>query len=254
MSPEAAEVFIRCHSPGAEGDDDARIRKAVKMAGKNESLKGMLEEQTRFDERGMAAVKSIALPVDLVDKVKALRPPEEEGFDLKSALRQPPFLAACFALLFLLGWGVMFAVNRLDSFPGRENVKGLVAVNENMSGMEMELKTGEVGKLADWLFSRYGFEDFYVPTQFAGHKSMGARVFRHAGTPVAQLVVEENDMLFYMFRGGPLGVKLSGDDRWHVFEQEGWAAAIQQHGEHCFMIAFRGDKEAMERFLATKDR
>jgi len=249
MNAETAEVFMRCHIPGVEGDDDSRIRKAVRAAEKNDVLKAKLKEQTEFDERWSEAVNAIAPPPDLVDRLGALRPAEEERFDLKAAMRQPPFLAACIALVFLLGWGVIFAMNRLENFPGKENVKRLVAINEQLSGMEFEPKTAEVGNLADWLFSRFGFEDFYVPPEYAAYKSLGSRVFKVDGIPVAQFAIEEQNMLFYMFRGSSLGVKMPSADRWNVFEEEGWAAAVQQHEDHCFMIVMRGEKQALERLL-----
>ena len=60
MSPEAAEIFMRCHRPGADGSgDDPRIEKAARMAGRDDELKTRLAEQAALDERCTRIVNTI---------------------------------------------------------------------------------------------------------------------------------------------------------------------------------------------------
>ena len=127
----------------------------------------------------------------------------------------------------------------------------LVEINDAMSGMELEPKSAQLGNLEDWLFSKYGFEDFYVPPALDGFKTVGARVFKQDGDPVAQFAVEQNNMICYMFHADDLGVHLDPQDKWRVFVDDDWVAALQQHDDSCFMIAFRGTRAEMEKFLAT---
>lgn len=254
MSPESAEVFMRCHRSGVTEGEDPRVQKAVRAAERKPALKTELDEQIKLDERCSKLVGNIALPSSLIDKIAALpEPSEERGFQWRAALKQPPILAAFIALIFLLGWGVYFAMNRLENFPGHDNIEQLIARNDEMSGADFELKTAEVGNLEDWFFSRYQFEDFYVPPQFAKSKTVGCQVFRQNGSPIAELAIGKGqniDKLFYMFRADNLGVKISPADQWRVFTQENWAVAVQQHEDICFMIALRGSKQQMKDLLA----
>jgi hypothetical protein len=244
---------MRCHRPGEVPGEDARVQKAARAAARDETLKKKLAAQIALDERCARLVNSIALPLALVEKLAALPEPEEtHRFHWRAGLKQPPILAACIAFAVMIGWGIYFAVNHFDEFPGKEKVEQMVALNDEMSGMEMEIKSAPVGNLEDWLFSRYKFESFYVPPQFVGYKTVGCRVFKQVnGLPVAQLAIEEHNMLFYMFSAKDFGVKIAPADQWKLFKEEDWVAAIQQHEGSCFMVAFRGSKQQMREFLAA---
>lgn len=248
MNPETAELLIRCHRPATRGAD-ARIQKAVKAAGKNPELKARLETQMKFDEQCVSAIGAIELPAGLAERLGAAeqRPP----FDLKAAMRQPPFLAVVIALFVLAVWGVIYGWNRLQSFPGKDSAARLVEVNDEMTGMELEPKVAELGRLEDWFFSKYGFEHFYVPASVASLKTVGARVFKQDGVPVAQIAVERDNMICYAFHAEDLGVKIEPENQWRIFVDDEWAAAIQQHEDKCFMIAFRGKRAAMREFLTS---
>ena len=71
-------------------------------------------------------------------------------------------------------------------------------------------------------------------------------------------ILEERDAFTLPFYLGP-GVSLlqhgagrDGDDDFRIgLEQGKWVAAVRQHGDHCFMIAFRGIEADMRAFLQT---
>ena len=250
MNLQSAELFLSCHRPGTR-PDDARIQKAVKLAGRDDRLKTQLAGQTEFDERVLREIDELALPEGLAERMQACMPDSvRSSFQWRMLIRQPAFLAVLIALLVIGGWAIYFAWNRMQSFPGKENAAQLVEINDEMSGLELEPKSAELGNLEDWFFSKYGFEDFYVPPTFASYKTVGCRVFKQDGAPVAQIAIEKNNMICYMFHADDLGVKIAPADEWRVFIDEDWVAAIQQHEESCFMIAFRGKRAAMREFLS----
>lgn len=253
MRLHSAEVFMRCYRSGALAGEDPRVQKAARTAERDETLKKKLAAQMELDERCARLVNSIPLPPALVEKLVALpEPPERRGFHWRAGLKQPPILAACIAFAVMIVWGIYFAIAQINEFPGKDKVRQMVAINNEMTGMEMEIKSALVGNLEDWLFTRYKFESFYVPPQFANYKTVGCRVFRQdKGMPIAQLAIEEPAVLFYMFNARDFNVKITPADQWKVFKEEDWIAAVQQHGGVCFMVAFRGSKQQMEDFLAT---
>jgi hypothetical protein len=70
--------------------------------------------------------------------------------------------------------------------------------------------------------------------------------------PVAQVAVEDPNMVFYSFKADDFGVNIKPNDTWRVFEDGEWVAAVQQHDDDCFMVAFKGTRGEMEDFLAKK--
>lgn len=142
--------------------------------------------------------------------------------------------------------------NRAHSFVGEDSAKRMVEVNDDMTGMELEPKKGPAAALNDWFFDKYGFEDYYVPAGFENYQTVGARLFKQDDEPVAQVAIDENNMIFYSFKAEDFGVALPGNDQWQIFKDGEWVAALTQHDEECFMVAFRGSRSEMNRFLSAK--
>jgi hypothetical protein len=249
MNTQSAITYLRCHREGLAGED-ALIVKAVKMASRDNDLRVELAAQTEFDRVFVSAIAELEIPEGLGERIESERSPGS-GLSFANALRQPAFVAVLIAVFVLGGWGIYIAWNRMENFPGRENAARLVEINDEMSGVELEPKTAEIGKLGDWLFSKYGFEAFFVPAELAGAKTAGCRVLKQDGVPVAQLAVEQNNMICYMFRADALGVKLDPDDQWRTFVDGDWVAAVQQHAGNCFLMTFRGKRLDMHRYLES---
>ena len=251
MKNEEATIFMQCHCAGLPGTEDPRIAKAVRMAEKDAALQAELARQRTFDERNLAALDHVMLPQELLAKLAASQEPGARALSGKAALRQPVVLAILIGALVLLGWGGITLWNRAHSFPGKDSAVRMVEVNDEMTGAEMEPKKVAAGALNDWFFDKYGFEDFFLPGGFENYQTVGARLFRQDGEPVAQVAIEENNMIFYSFRAEDFGVALANDE-WHVFTDGDWVAAVQQHDDECFMVAFRGSTAEMQDFLNKK--
>jgi hypothetical protein len=82
--------------------------------------------------------------------------------------------------------------------------------------------------------------------------AIGSRIFKQDGQNIAQIAIEENSMLFFIFRAGDFSVKLAPPERWHVFQQEEWVVALRPEQENVFMIAFKGSKGDMNALLHPK--
>jgi hypothetical protein len=191
------------------------------------------------------------LPQVLLTKLAAGPEPSVRVLSGKAVLLQPVVLAILIGTVVLLGWGGITLWNRAHSFSGKDSAIRMVEVNDEMTGMEMEPKKGLAGALNDWFFDKYGFEDYFLPVGFEDYQTVGARLFKQDGEPVAQVAIEENNMIFYSFKAEDFGVALPSD-QWHIFGDGEWVAALQQHDDECFMVAFRGSYSDMEDFLNKK--
>jgi len=251
MNAEIAGKLIRCHCGADRENGDSLIRKALRLAAANDGLRRELEEQAAFDIRAMDQIGALAIPPDLDRRLQAVASPDGRPFRLTGALKHPAIWAVGVALFIVLGWLVYFGLNRMEHFPGQDAVLDIIGVADDMNGTELEPKAAEAGQLGDWFFSQFGFEDYYVPEGLARLKSAGGRVFKQNGFRVAQVAIEEHQMFFYVFRAPDFGVKAGAPDRWRVFSEDDWCAAMLVHGGTCFVMAFHGTAEEMRKFIAT---
>jgi hypothetical protein len=248
---EEASVLMQCHCAGLPGTEDPRIVKAVRIAEKDAALQGELARQRAQDARHLTAVEQLMLPQALLAKLASGKEASGPALSGKAALRQPVVLAILIGALVLLGWGGVTLWNRAHAFPGKDSAIRMVEVNDEMTGMEMEPKKAMTGALNDWYFDKYGFEDYFVPAGFENYQTVGARMFKQDGEPVAQVAIEENNMIFYSFRAEDFGVALP-NDQWQIFKDGEWVSGLQQHDDECFMVTFRGSTGDMEEFLSKK--
>ena len=252
MKFEEAAILMQCHCPGLPGTEDPRITKAVRMAEKDPALQGDLARQRAADERRIAEIRQIAPPGPLVEKIAEAHAAGERPLAGKGALLQPVVLAIVIGALVLLGWAGWTLWDRSQSFPGKDSVMRMVEVNDDeATPAQMELKKEPAGALEDWFFDK-GFEDYFLPAGFEKYEAAGARLFKQDGEPVAQVAIADPGMVFYSFKADDFGVTLPANDEWRLFKDGDWIAAVQRHGEDCFMVAFRGSWGEMEAFLKAK--
>lgn len=257
MNTEEARAILAGYRTGQPAD--AKIQKALRLMEGDEVLKREFREQNEFDSGVLTLIQQIRPPQGLLQNIsEGDAVPERPRID-KALLRQPPVIAALIGLAVMLGFLIYFWLDHLSSFPGREAVFRMIGVTQQMSGVELEPLITECGKLGDWLYLKYGLEDFNPPPEFSGRKTVGCRVYKQDGFPVAQVALEDpgsatsaagSGVILYMFRASDFGVKLSAPKEWLIFEQEDWVAAVR--GEDiCSMVAFRGTQSEMQDYIAA---
>ncbi len=253
MKNEEAGLLAQCSCPGLPGTEDPRIAKAVRAAEKDPVLQAGLARQRALDERQLAALEQISVPPAVLGRLAAAEAPRVRHISGKGALLQPVVLSILIGAAVLLVLGGLTWWNHEHSFTGKEAAMRIVEVNDATTPLDMEVKSGLAGSLNDWFFEK-GFEDYYLPPGFENYHTVGARVFRDKETdaPVAQVAIEENNMIFFSFKADDLGVALPASDQWHVFTDGDWVAALTQHEDYCFMATFRGTSDQMEDLLKDK--
>lgn len=249
MNAEDAAALLPLYRPGRPAD--SRLQKAVRTAEKDPALAQQLAEQQAFDDRITEVIRSITPPADLMAKLRqggarTDAPPPK----LRSQAFHPVVLTAILGVLLIagfIGWTVM---ERMEKFDGKEAVERIVATPRKMSGLELDNVNSTTGSMQDWFYMR-GFEGFHVPPELAGLPVVGSRVFRIEGHAIAQLAVDKNESILYVFRASDFGVDVPADQPWRLMEHDGWAAALRRQGDICSVLAFRGTKGEMKTFLTT---
>ena len=249
MNPTEAETLLHCHRAGRE--PEGRVLKAVRVSEGDAELGRKLRAQMEFDAQIVEAIHSVVPPEDLRAKLGALNEAAGTGKrGLRPHLSSPAMLAALAGVLLFAGVIVFFVLESMADFAGREAVKQMLDATTKMHGTEFEPVATNTTQLGDWFYMR-GYEGYEVPPELGALPVIGSRVFKQDGKPVAQFVVEKHDAVIFEFHAADFGVQLPADGDWQVLEQGGWAAAVRQHGDHCFMIAFRGAEADMRTFLPT---
>ena len=178
----------------------------------------------------------------------------EEDEDREESTR----LARPRTILFAVGIGLLATVSmviflisdRLNSFEGADRLGELLESANTLTGDEFEAVETKAGDLQDWFFLKHGLEHYAVPKQFANIKTIGCRVFKFNGVPVAQIMaVTDKEILFYMFPSSDLGIKI-GKGKWEIIEEEKWVGGATGINDTCFLVAFKGNKDEMKEFLS----
>jgi hypothetical protein len=249
MNAQTAETLLRCYRPGKPAD--SRTQKAVRFAETDPELQPKLAAQLEFDQQIVSVIHFIKPPDNLRQKLNDLTAaPTVAKTKLRSQIINPAILTALLGVLLIIGVVVFIVLERMEKFPGREAVESLLGGAAKMTGVELETVTTTTSQLEDWLYMR-GYEGYEVPPELATLPVVGSRVFRNEGRPVAQLAVDHHNSLVYQFHASEFGVQLPSDGGWQVLTKDDWVGAIRQHGDHCFLVAFRGTKSDMDDFLKT---
>lgn len=248
MNPEDAELLLSLHREGRTAA--GRVRKALRYAEGHDTLRGKLEEQGTFDGQIVRAIHSLRPPENLRKKLREV----SAASGVTSPRRSPNLCAATFAavigVLVILGFAVWTVMEKMERFPGRESVERMLSATNKMSGVELEPMMTTSGNLGDWFYMR-GFDGYTLPPEIGALPVVGSRVLRIEEHPVAQLAVDRQNAILYVFRAGDFGVQLPEAGTWRVFVHADWTAGIRRDGGLCYMVAMRSSKEDMQAFLQS---
>lgn len=250
MKIKEAEIYLPCYRAGQSAGK--RILKAAQLAGQDEGLKATLEAQVRFDQEVVDLIHSIQPPEDLRKKLGAVigLDPSKAPRPLRSQLSHPAMVCVVAGALLMIGFLVWLELDRRADFKGRAAVAQMVGVARDMSGVELQPVDSVAGDLGDSFYIR-GFEGFSLVPELARLHTVGTRVFKQDGHPVAQLAVDPHNALLYLFRASDFGIDLHPHGKWKVFTVDGFVIGLRQDAQLCAAISFRGTREEMESFLRT---
>lgn len=248
MNAAEAEFLLALHRDGRR--DASRVQKAVRYAEGHDTLRAKLNEQGAFDQQVLRAIHSLRPSEHLRTKLR-----EAATTGGGKARKCPPYLcaataAAVFGILVIVGFVVWTVMEKMDRFPGRENVERMLAATSQMSGVELEPMETTSGTLGDWFYMR-GFEGYALPAEIGALPVLGSRVLRVNEHPIAQLAVDRQNAILYVFRAADFDVKLPETGTWRMLDYEDWQAGVRRDGPICYMVALNGSKDELQKLLQS---
>ncbi len=261
MNARTARNLLRLYRPDADDDADRAFREAVKIAEKAPELHDGFERQVAFD-RALVKRLEIPVPADAAAQLAGYR----EKFLAKRrrfrfSLRDPAVVAVGFSFLVLLGLLVWVFLGRINGFAGLPEAVALARSGDKAGAQQFDPLAAKAGTLGDW-FILQGFEGFKTPAGFEDFDVVGVRLFNHETESIAAAAVPapglgDGRAFFYMFAGAPLGISVEPEGSWRIAEYgeggEKRTLGIREKNGMCFMIASKGTRGEMERFIRTAD-
>jgi hypothetical protein len=247
MNLETARNLVSLFRQGKQMSD--RVVKAVRLAESNEELRVALAEQMDFDDDFVEAIRGIQPPPSFRERLTNTTAKQ------KSRAQQaanPAILCAIFGVLVLAGILVFLKIQASEDFPGRDRLETFIELNDKMTGAEMETTQLHAGHLGDNMMLK-GFDGFALPAEIEPLQAVGWRVFRHgpSGHKIAQIAIDRNNLIVFVFRVADLGVRPGGNGEWRIFSHNGWAAAVTERGNFCTLLTFKGEASEMKSFVTT---
>ena len=237
-----ADPRVSLHRPWQE--DNRAVERAVTKARQNPKEAPHLATQKAFDEPLHAEVERIIPPGDLY--LPEFKPPPPPA--LRSLLRQPAMLAIAIALIVVLGVLILFAMHKMDEFPGREWAMELVDTSLGGAGAEFEpVPLKPTGTLADWFLLK-GYDNFVVPPELENAMAVGCRLSRFQGLPIAQVALKQRDSVLFVFPETRPRLT-ENSPRWNLYQHGSWAVAVRGTEKNGYIVAFPGQVEEMGDFL-----
>ena len=246
MKADDAEFLLPLYRAGRRAE--ARVQKAVRFAEGDETLRRKLSDQMEFDDQMADVIHFIKPPEDLRQKLREVSARPQPA--RKGQIFNPAVLTAVCGILLIIGFCVWTVMERLATFPGRENVERMLSATSKMSGVELEAVSTTTGALGDWFYMR-GFEGYALPPEIAALPVVGARILPLDGHLIAQLAVDRQSSILYVFRADDFGVQMRVDEPWKFIDYEEWAAGLRRHGTLCYMLALRGTEQDLQAFLQS---
>ena len=247
MTPKAARQVLTCRRAGGEDDGKPSMKDALAIAARDPALGADLDAQTNFDCTLAKELDELDLPetaAELIAKSAEAIAARRGGALTK--VRNPAILAVGAAFLLLIALLVWNFLGRAGTFP-EEAIKiattGAKAIPEHFDAVE-----AKAGELQDW-FMLKGFEGYKIPPGLENFEVVGVRMFKVENESVAQAAVPENFMYFYCFPATPFGIRVIPEGSWRITEADRSVLALREEHGICFMVAFRGKKADMQRFL-----
>lgn len=247
MKADDAEALLPLYRAGRRAE--GRVQKAVRYAEAHDTLRKTLSEQMEFDDQIVDVIHFIKPPENLRHKLREMST-HPQVRRKRSQVFNPAVLTAVCGILLIIGFCVWTVMERMEKFPGRESVERMLTATSRMTGMELEPVTSSTGALGDWFYMR-GFEGYVLPAEIGALPAVGSGVLRIDGHPIAQLAVDRQNSILYVFHAADFDVEIPAGEAWKTFDHEGWAAAVSRRGNLCYVLARRGTKEEMEAFLET---
>lgn len=191
-SVEAKQILMR-YRPGSSDASDEQVAEALALSRTDADLALWLGEHSRFQSAMRARFREIPVPTDLKEKIlaqpKIVRVSWFNSNFSRMAAAVVLFAGLCFSLFYFSQ-----RARVPDSFADYKSRMVRSALRE----YHMDVVTGDLTQVRDWMKSHGAPADFAVPKRLSGLQLTGGGVLRWRNHPVSMVCYNrgDNEMLF----------------------------------------------------------
>ncbi|MDQ6622423.1 MAG: hypothetical protein M3Y86_02910 [Verrucomicrobiota bacterium] len=228
--------------------DEARVQEALRKAEADPALARWWSEEQELDR--IVAAKLATTPVPAGLKARLTPTLETKAPMARSTWSRGLLLAAAsiVALAAFFGsWrGPFQPAASLADYRGE-------MVSFIKVAPSLELESADMTRLKQFLAKANAPAGFTVPKNLQRYQPLGCRVLRFRGRDVSLVCFKlGGDKLAHLFVTDPKMVRTSGRASTPEFaEEDGWMTATWSEDGQAYLLAVKGDRAAVEKFLET---
>ncbi|MFN2475369.1 MAG: hypothetical protein ABR526_03390 [Chthoniobacterales bacterium] len=248
MDEREARAILGMHRAGEAGIDQARLQEALRQAETDPELARWWSEDKELDLLIASKLVHTDVPAALKDRITTSVQPRPTIIRPNWS-RAALLAAACIVALavFFSSWRGPFqpAVSLADY---RDEMVGFIKVAPNL-----ELESSDIARLQDFLAKAEAPAQFKVPAKLRNYDPLGCRVLRFRGRDVSLVCFKlGGEKLAHLFVTNAKTVRTGGSVSEPVYApEEGWMTATWTEGDQSYLLAVKGDRAALEKFLTN---
>ncbi len=249
MDDWEARSILGVHREGEAAIDDARLQEALRKAEGDPELARWWSEEKELDRIIASKLAGVHVPAGLATRLASaveMRP---------SAVRPAWSRTVLLAAASIVALAVLFSSWRGPFQPAasladyRDEMVSFIKVAPSV-----ELESSELARLKNFLAKAEAPADFTVPKRLQQYEPLGCRVLRFRGADVSLVCFKlGGDKLAHLFVTKAGTVRTEGRVTAPVYaaEADGWMTATWTEGDQAYLLAVKGDRAAIEKFLGT---
>lgn len=240
MNTQTARRLLPCCRPSRPMDP--KVSRAAEAAVRDSELAAMLDEQAKFDANVLTCLHRFEIP-ETIARLDAVPEPEPKRHRVLHGTVVALVMIGILSILSIAGYVLW---QRRTDFPGRDDAEDLITSMQD-GGAAWEEKDCTVGDLPDWMFIS-GFDGF-DPGELAKDKVEAVRVTTRNQRRVAEVVLPERKAMMFVVKATDFGISPGAQGQWRPISQGEWVGAVREKDGLCTILALRGTKEALHKWV-----
>ncbi len=230
MKSEEAKRLLEVFRPGGADMDDPRFVEALVQTERDPVLGRWFDEQRRFDNQFVEALKTISVPSDLQDAILASRKVVRPGLWQDWRMRA----AVAAGVVFLAVVGGVLATSKTAQFA---DFRAELIEQAWDGNTHLDMESSDVRQIRSWLVSKQVPAEFALPDGLRDMRLLGCRIVEADGLRVPMLCLADGPKHMHLFvlEGSQLAQLPSTDKP--DFEKCGvWKTASWQQGDKTYVL------------------
>jgi hypothetical protein len=247
MDEKRARLILESYRPGVDDPGDPQFAEALQEIAGNPGLAEWFAEEQAFDRAIAAQLETVPAPFGLKTRILARAVSRVESRPWSWVVK----LAAVAALLFLF---VQVVSLFRGSAPASAGIQDYAREMVNFVRIDppLEMESHDLGAIKNWL-AKKDAAPMDIPPRLAALQPLGCRILSIRSQKVTLICFRrDGDRLAHLFVIDRTAMPKMKPGEKPVFADAGeWTTASWVENDRVYMIAVRGDRAAVERYLPS---